>query len=103
MSLRAEAARLIYEISPRGRSVEDGLRIGEDLSRLWQATRGGELSPDTIRALLQARRADLLIGQPESDWLECKGAAYDLPDRLEELELAKDISMLANRPEGGSS
>jgi hypothetical protein len=71
------------------------------LSQLWSATRGGQLSPETIRDLIAAGRASLLIGQPESDWLECKGAAYGLPDRLEEFELAKDIAMLVNRPGGG--
>jgi hypothetical protein len=98
---RETVVHLIFEISPRGRSVEDALQVGEDMSRLWSATRGGQLSPETIRDLIAAGRASLLIGQPECGWLECKGGAYGLPDRLEEFELAKDIAMLANRPSGG--
>lgn len=93
--------RLTFEISPRGRSVRDALAIGDDLDRLWQATLGGELSPETVRDLVHAQRPQLLIDQIESDWLECKGRPYRLADPLEQLELAKDIAMLANRPDGG--
>lgn len=93
--------RLTIEISPRGRSVKDALRIGDDLERLWMATLGGDLSAETVHDLLLARQSDLLVGQPESDWLECKGRPYRLGEPLEEFELAKDIAMLANRPEGG--
>ena len=97
----ANFVRLTFEISPRGRSVRDALAIGDDLDRLWQATLGGELSPETVRDLVHAQRPELLIDQVESDWLECKGRPYRLVDPLEQLELAKDIAMLANRPDGG--
>ena len=89
------------EISQRGRSVGDALRIGDDLERLWMAALGGHLSPATIHDLLLAQRSDLLVGQPESDWLECKGRPYRLREPLQRFELAKDIAMLANRPDGG--
>lgn len=97
----AKFVRLTFEISPRGRSVKDALQIGDDLERLWIATLGGELSAETVHDLLHAGRSDLLIGQRESDWLECKGRPYRLSEPLERFELAKDIAMLANRPEGG--
>lgn len=97
----AKFVRLTFEISPRGRSVGDALRIGDDLERLWLATLGGTLSPDTTHDLLLAERPELLIGQAESDWLECKGRAYCLKDPLQRFELGKDVAMLANRPDGG--
>lgn len=97
----ANFVRLTFEISPRGRSVGDALAIGDDLNRLWQATLGGELSPGAVHDLLQAQRPALLIDQPESTWLECKGYPYRLTEPLQQLELAKDIAMLANRLEGG--
>jgi hypothetical protein len=65
------------------------------------AALGGHLSPATIHDLLLAKRSDLLVGQPESDWLECKGRPYRLREPLQRFELAKDIAMLANRPDGG--
>jgi len=97
----AKVVRLTFEISPRGRSVKDALQIGDDLERLWMATLGGAFSAATIHDLLHAQRSDLLVGQPECDWLECKGRPYRLREPLERFELAKDIAMLANRSAGG--
>jgi hypothetical protein len=89
------------EISPRGRTVADAMRIGDDLLLLLDATLGGGLSPGTVVDLLRAQRPDLLIGQAETEWLEFKQAPYGLGDPLQEVELAKDVSALANRPGGG--
>lgn len=97
----AKFVRLTFEISPRGRSVKDVLQIGDDLERLWMATLSGAFSAETIHDLLHAQRSDLLVGQPECAWLECKGRPYRLREPLERFELAKDIAMLANRPAGG--
>src|SRR5437763_1414615 len=59
------------------------------------------LGPASALHLLTAGRADLLRGQPESDWLEAKGQPYRLDEESESFELAKDVAALANGPEGG--
>ena len=97
----ANIARLTVEISPRGRTVGDALEVGEDLLALWQASIGGSMTPSTMADLLRAQRAELLVGQPETVWFEAKGGSYDLKTDLDAIELAKDVSALANRSEGG--
>jgi hypothetical protein len=97
----ATVARLTIEISTRGRTVADALAIGDDLYRLWVASLGGSLTPDTVADLLRAQRPELMLGQHETTWFEAKGAPYALGNDLAELELAKDVAALANRPEGG--
>lgn len=92
---------LTVEISPRGRTVGDAMRIGDDLLVLWEASIGRGLNPVTVGNLLRAERPELLIGQTETEWLEAKQAPYGLGDPLQEIELAKDVSALANRPGGG--
>jgi Putative DNA-binding domain len=87
--------------SIRGRTLGDALDLGESLLRLWEASLGGMLTPDSVVDLIVAQRPELLIGQPESDWLEVKGKPYDLKNELEALELAKDVSAFANGPAGG--
>jgi hypothetical protein len=51
--------------------------------------------------LIRAKRADLLVGTAENEWFEAKGVAYRLGADLDEIELAKDVSAFANRPEDG--
>jgi hypothetical protein len=88
-------------INPRGLTVGEALEIGEDLLALWEASVGGALTPETVADLIRVRHADLLIGQAENEWFEAKQAPYQLGNAAAEIELAKDVSALANRPEGG--
>jgi hypothetical protein len=50
--------------------------------------------------LIEAGRADLLIGQSERSWLECKAAPY-AETEYGRLELAKDVAGIANTSSGG--
>jgi predicted HTH transcriptional regulator len=49
---------------------------------------------------LAANAPDVLMGTPESSWLEFKGAPYDLTDATGKLELLKDVTALANSAGG---
>jgi hypothetical protein len=93
--------RASIAIRPRGLTVGQALGMGSDLLLLWQASLGGRLTPLTAADLVRAKRTDLLVGQPESEWFEAKQAPYRLEDEREQIELAKDASALANRPDGG--
>jgi hypothetical protein len=98
----AKVLRLSVELrSIRGRVMGDALDLGESLLSLWRAGHGGMLSPESVADLIRAQRPELLIGQPESDWLEVKGRPYDLKNELDALEMAKDVSAFANGPKGG--
>lgn len=87
--------------SIRGRTFGEALVVGDSLLNLWEASLGGTLTPGTVADLIRAQRPELLVGQPESEWLEVKGRPYDLKAELEVLELAKDVSAFANGPVGG--
>jgi hypothetical protein len=97
----ANIARLTVEVAARGRTVGDVLAVGEDLLRLWAASAGSELSPESVADLIRAQRPELLVGQPETTWFEAKGGSYDLKDDRAAIELAKDVAALANRAQGG--
>jgi hypothetical protein len=90
---------------PRGATVADAWKFGDEARALLQAVEDGELPKETALDLLRAGRWDLFYGQPESDWLEAKGAPYDhLIEKLGKnwrFELAKDVAAFANSPEGG--
>lgn len=87
--------------SIRGRVFGEVFDVGDSLLRLWEASLGGMLTPETVGDLIRAQRPELLVGQPESDWLEVKGKPYELKADLEALELAKDVSAFANGTAGG--
>jgi hypothetical protein len=56
----------------------------------------GILDRDLVISALQNGRFDELVGEFENEWLECKGQPYDLTREDQKLELAKDITGLAN-------
>jgi hypothetical protein len=53
-----------------------------------------------IKNVLEDKRFEDIIGEFENEWLECKVQPYDLSREDQKLELAKDITSLANA-EGG--
>jgi Putative DNA-binding domain len=87
-------------VSQRGRTIADAVAIGRDVLSLAAAATGGVLTPSTARDLVRARRADLLLGQAESHWLECKQQPHR-DDERGKLELAKDVASFANSRNGG--
>lgn len=55
---------------------------------------------DKILELLQEANFESLIGEFENDWLECKRQPYAIDKDEQKLELAKDVSSLANADGG---
>jgi hypothetical protein len=94
-------AHLTCEVRARGATLGDAVAAAEDVLALWDATLGGGLTAATALDLMRSGRPDLLIGEPESVWLEVKGAPYRLQDQDQELELGKDVSALGNVAGGG--
>lgn len=55
-----------------------------------------------MKAVISAGRADLLIGLPETEWLDVKRIGYELQYKDKDAyELACDIASFANSPTGG--
>jgi hypothetical protein len=84
------------------RTASDVLAFGRDAKLLLDAAlgSGGALDPGVVADLIRGGRADLLVGQRESAWLEAKAQPYGLPAEEERFELAKDVASLANADGG---
>lgn len=89
-------------------SVPDHLRIGDCVTfghTLSQMLRFRTWNPGTMdgaHALLLMGRAEVLLGQPESAWLEAKRKGYGLQySEVEKYEYARDLASFANSESGG--
>lgn len=82
---------------PRGATVGDALAIGDSVAALISQLRDGEMTADGTLGLLRAGRGDLLIGLPESRWLEVKSQGFDLGSGdAAKIELGQDVARFAN-------
>jgi hypothetical protein len=90
---------------PRGATFGDAWHLGDDAKTLLGIVDGDEIPHSIAIDLIRGRRHGAFKGQPESGWLEAKGAPYaDANRRLGKnwkYELAKDVAAFANSPEGG--
>lgn len=78
------------------RVVGDLLELATDVRALLVAARRGDIDRAVARDLLAAGHIRLLIGKPESAWLEVKKQPWDLSTDTGKAEAAKDLSALAN-------
>jgi hypothetical protein len=85
----------------RNRTVGEIAALGDDVLALAEAAETGEITRETALDLLRGGRAELLVGQPESDWLEAKSIGYDLETDRAKIELAQDVARFANSERGG--
>lgn len=85
----------------RERSIGDLYAVAEELLALVEATAGSELRRETALELLRAGRAEVLVGQPEGDWLDVKSQDYDLSADAGKISLAQDVARFANAEYGG--
>jgi Schlafen, AlbA_2 len=81
--------------NPRGKTVGDLYRVAKDMLELLRTADGAPLRRATALDLLRAARVDLLLGQPECQWLDAKRAPYAATD-TGRFELAKDAAAFAN-------
>lgn len=91
--------RLSYD--RRGATIGDAVEFSTNVERLLDAMRGGSLTAETAFMLVAAGRADLLIGQPESSWLEVKSQGYELTGHAGRIELGQDVARFANGDTAG--
>jgi len=84
-----------------GRTLADAFALGRDILALLDATEGTDLSPSTVANLIRGGRADVLVGSPESSWLEAKSQGYELNLERSTIELGRDVARFANAESGG--
>lgn len=84
---------------PSRRTVADAYHLAKGVLALIEAADGGGLERETTLDLLRSGRVDVLVGQPETDWLDFKREGYARTDRGK-LELAKDVAAFANAAGG---
>ncbi len=92
--------RVYLDIPLRGRQVEIGLNLGRDVIAVLDAAENGTITDRSARALVDAGRAELLIGRAECATLECKSIPYAVSD-VGRLEFCKDVSAFLNASGGG--
>ncbi|GGJ21454.1 AlbA family DNA-binding domain-containing protein [Paenarthrobacter histidinolovorans] len=85
----------------RGRKLAAMFQAGLDMCDLMDALAGGELTRETAGHLVRAGHADVLIGQPEGQWLEAKSQHYDFSTLRGEISLAQAVSRFCNSEDGG--
>lgn len=76
------------------------LAAGHDIHSLLVALRSGPIDAVGAGQLLRARRPHLLLGLPETAWLEAKRQPYNLDEPRDgiaaKVELAQDVARFAN-------
>jgi hypothetical protein len=86
---------------PEGATVANAWKLGDEARALLRAKKGDELERSIAQDLLRAGRWELFLGQPESEWLDVKGAPYTGHKEIWKHELARDVAAFANSPDGG--
>lgn len=75
--------------------------VGDDLVQLLDAFLGDLPTRDTVADLIRAGRAELLVGLPESSWLDVKSQEYDPNDTLSSYKMAVEVAAFCNAEDGG--
>jgi hypothetical protein len=97
---RYDAIQVEIAVPTHGRTVSDALDLGADVERLLEAAFAtGPLRPAAVGELLRTGHQDVLVGQPETEWLDVKDRPYHL-DEQGSFKLARDIVAFANASGG---
>ncbi|WP_433521656.1 AlbA family DNA-binding domain-containing protein [Nocardia pseudovaccinii] len=91
---------LRLSLAIRGKTAAALADNGMKVAALIEAS-AGHLDHEKVVDLLRGGFAEVLVGQPESDWLEAKREHYDLKDEAGQIKLARAVSQFANARHGG--
>ena len=95
------AVRLRLRAFWRGRTLESLFTTGENVLALCEAFGSGEVTRRAVADLVRGGFAELLVGQPEGNWLDAKSEEYDLTATRGKISLAQAVARFANAEEGG--
>jgi len=80
-----------------GRTVQELFSLAVEAQALIGAAQAeGELTALTARDLIKAGRVSVLLGQPETSWIDAKVQPHDVSGEKGKWELAKDVAAFAN-------
>lgn len=88
-------------VAGRSRTVAGLYAAGLEAVALMEAASGGQLTRATVGDLLRAGQAQVLLGQPEGDWLDAKTQHYDLSQLGGKVALCQAVARFANGEHGG--
>ncbi|WP_203336725.1 AlbA family DNA-binding domain-containing protein [Nocardioides limicola] len=95
------AIELRIALPIRGRTVQDLHDIGDGTRQLCDTLSSGSVSRGVVADLVRGGAAELLIGQPEGNWLDAKAQEYDLATLRGKVGLAQAVARFANGEDGG--
>lgn len=81
--------------------VDDVIEMAANLSSMLRFGYADPRRPEGAYSLVLSGRPEILLGQPESDWLDVKRENYGLSDKRQKYEMACDIAAFANAEKGG--
>ena len=82
------------------RTVGELFNLATDSQALIDAASGvGALTASAVRDLLAGGRAGVLLGQPESSWIDAKTEPHRIDGDASGIELGKDVAAFANTGE----
>jgi hypothetical protein len=85
----------------RGKTMQDLYGLAESVEALFESAASAGLTRTSVVDLILGGRSDLLIGQPESHWLDVKSEHYDIGTQKGKIALAQAVSRFCNAEEGG--
>lgn len=95
------AVRLRLRVPWRGHTLDHLFARGQGVLLLCNALGAGEITRHAVADLVRGGCADLLVGQPEGNWLDAKSEEYDLSATRGKISLAQAVARFANAEEGG--
>lgn len=87
---------LTLEVPIARRSVGDALRLADLVSAAVLGAYPGEFDAESAAGVIRARHPELLVGLFENDWFDAKRVPYRLAEKVDQYEMAKDVSTFAN-------
>ncbi|WP_329060424.1 AlbA family DNA-binding domain-containing protein [Amycolatopsis sp. NBC_01480] len=81
---------------PARSTVSSALKLAATIEKLLKVVDEGKPDSSTTWNLICAGHAQVLYGQPESEWLEVKVHDWDLSTEGGKIELSQDIARFAN-------
>lgn len=94
--------RIVLEAPAGAVTVRDLYELGDDVVRLIDAFFGDAPTRGTVADLIRGGRSDLLVGLPESGWLDVKSQEYGEPkNQLASYNAAVDVTAFCNAEDGG--
>lgn len=89
------------DVQWRGMTCADMYDIGLQARLLMDTFAAGAVDRSTVADLIRGGAAEVLVGQPEGNWLDAKSQEYDLTTPAGRISLAEAVAKFCNAEAGG--